>query len=167
MRNLIHKLSARIPTRIGRAVRGNQRGAAMMEMAVVSPLLIVILIGMVDLGRSAYEAIEIENAAHAGASYGAQNRKHAIDQIGIRNAAIADIGELVDKRRIEVTSERYCECPGGERIDCEKKSCDILGVVKPLVYVHVEIDKTFQTLFPYPGFPTSIPLSRETHMRVE
>jgi len=43
-----------------------KHGAALVELAIVAPLLLFILIGTVDLGPAAYEAIEIENAAHAG-----------------------------------------------------------------------------------------------------
>jgi hypothetical protein len=40
--------------------------AGTAELAIVAPLLLFILIGTVDLGPAAYEAIDIENAVHAG-----------------------------------------------------------------------------------------------------
>ena len=58
--------------------RASQRGSAMMELAVVLPLLLVTTVGLVDFGRAAFEAIEVENAAHAGASSRLRNGKRSV-----------------------------------------------------------------------------------------
>lgn len=139
-----------------------QRGSAMMELAVVLPLLLVTVLGLIDFGRSAFEAIEVENAAHAGASYGARSKGLAADKDGIRKAALADIGDDVDTSQITVDSERYCECPDGTSVDCDDSCSGTL----PLMYVRVRVEKDFQTIFNYPGIPGKIELKREVHLRV-
>jgi len=135
-----------------------------MELAVVLPLLLVGVLGMVDLGRAAFEAIEIENAAHAGAAYGARSKGLADDQQGILQAALTDLGPDVDTSRVTVESERYCECSDGSEVDCsDPGGC---GGDLSLIFVRVRVDKTFETLFPYPGMPNTIPLVREVQLRV-
>ncbi|MBE7159246.1 MAG: pilus assembly protein, partial [Rhodospirillales bacterium] len=56
----------------------------MVELALLLPLLLLLLVGAVDLGRAFYVAIEVSSAASAGAVYGTQN---PTDTAGMQNAA--------------------------------------------------------------------------------
>jgi Flp pilus assembly protein TadG len=142
--------------------RSRQRGSAITELAVITPLLLIVAVGLTDLGRAASEAIDIENAAHAGASYAARSEGYAADASGIRTAALADLGDDLDTSHVTVESLRYCECPAGGSIDC----ADTCAGVAPLMYVRVRVEKQFQTLLDYPGVPHSIDLDREAYLRV-
>lgn len=44
-----------------------ERGAAAVEMAIVLPLLLLLLAGVIDLGRLMFSAAEVTNAAREGA----------------------------------------------------------------------------------------------------
>jgi Flp pilus assembly protein TadG len=142
--------------------RSAQRGSAMMELAVVLPLLLVTTVGLTDFGRAAFEAIEVENAAHAGAFYGARSKGYAADTTGIKTAALADMGDEVDTSKVSVESERYCECDDGSSIDCD----DTCSGELPLMYVRVRVERPFETLLAYPGIPKTIDLDREIQLRV-
>jgi hypothetical protein len=48
----------------------NERGASLVEAALLIPLLIVLLVGVIDLGRAYVAYITIINAAREGAHYG-------------------------------------------------------------------------------------------------
>jgi Flp pilus assembly protein TadG len=63
--------------------RDGRRGANLLEMALVTFLLIVLLVGIVDLGRVFYTYIIITNAAREGARYASRFAHHAD---GILNA---------------------------------------------------------------------------------
>jgi len=126
------------------------------------PLLLVMTIGLVDFGRAAYEAIAVENAAYAGASYGMQTPDSALDTNGIQSAAISDINENLDPKTVKVASERYCECSDGTSVDCSMKCSG----VSPLMYLRVRVDKQFQTFLTYPGLPHTVQLAREVRLRV-
>lgn len=71
-------------------------GSALIELALIAPLLLFILICSAELGRIAYAAIEVSDAAHAGALYGSQNTQTAFGGVAgsptaaIENAAKAD-----------------------------------------------------------------------------
>lgn len=67
-----------------------QRGAALVEFAVIAPLLILITLGTIELGRYAYFAILVSNAAQAGAAYGSQNITTAEDTPGMEAAVVQD-----------------------------------------------------------------------------
>ncbi|HET7038079.1 MAG TPA: TadE/TadG family type IV pilus assembly protein [Thermomicrobiaceae bacterium] len=54
-----------------------QLGQGMVELAVVLPLLLVILLGTIDLGRAFYTYVALTNAAREAARYAAVNDTNA------------------------------------------------------------------------------------------
>lgn len=47
-----------------------ERGANLVEMALMAPLLILLVVGVIDLGRAFFSYIAITNSAREGARYG-------------------------------------------------------------------------------------------------
>jgi len=60
-----------VSLRVGHASK--QCGQAMLELALVLPVLLLLTIGLIEFGRVAYYSIEVSDAARAGAQYGAQS----------------------------------------------------------------------------------------------
>lgn len=58
---------------LSRLLRGRTRGQALVELALVMPLLIVLLAAALDLGRLFYSGITVTNAAREGAIEAAYN----------------------------------------------------------------------------------------------
>lgn len=58
---LLRKLRGRARTR--------QRGAVLVEMALVAPILILLVMGIIDLGRVLFTKIPIQQAAQEGSIY--------------------------------------------------------------------------------------------------
>ena len=135
----------------------------MVEFAVVLPLLLVVMLGMIDFGRATFEAVEVESAAHAGAAYGARSKGLAADKQGIEKAVLDDMGDEADTESVGVVSERYCECSDGSSIDCDA-ACP--GGEASNIYVRVRVGKSFVMLFDYPGVASDLQLRREVHLRV-
>lgn len=69
---------------------GSERGQALVETALVSPLLFLLLLGAAELARVAYAAIEVTNAARAAVQFAAQKPEIVWQKGGITNAAQAD-----------------------------------------------------------------------------
>ncbi len=59
------------------------RGAALSELVILAPLILLLLIGVVEAGAAGNFAIKIGNAARAGVQYGAQNHVTAADTNGM------------------------------------------------------------------------------------
>src|SRR5437588_12801047 len=58
------------PTRdFARDIFGGNSGQSLVELALALPLLLLILIGLADLGRSFYYTTAIASAARQGAAY--------------------------------------------------------------------------------------------------
>jgi len=82
-----------------RTLRG-ERGQDLIELALVLPVLLLILVGVVDLGRAFQSYLVITNAAREGARQAAQNAfdTNAIRETALqetRNAGIADSAVVV------------------------------------------------------------------------
>ena len=127
------------------------------------PLVVVLGLGTFDYGRATFEATALSDAAHAGAQYGAQNTATARDSSGIRSAVLDELGSDFDPEVISTTVVRFCMCPDGTAIDCDTGSCATNAAL--YTYVRVQVDLEFTTLFPYPGVPSSVTLSRTAEMR--
>jgi len=64
----------------------DRRGSAAIELAIVAPLLLTLLGGVLDVGFGLQEAMLAQNAAEAGALYAAT---HGWDAAGIEAAIVA------------------------------------------------------------------------------
>ncbi len=75
--------------RLRRLVRSD-KGTSMVEFAIIAPVFIFLLIGLIEISRFAFFALLAANAARAGAQYGAQNTTTASDSASMTAAALTD-----------------------------------------------------------------------------
>jgi len=140
---------------------GMSRGQSLVELALVLPILLLLLVGTIEVGRFSYYSILVSNAARAGAQYGAQSLATAADTAGIKTAAQNDAN--VDG--LTVTAIQRCGCTGASLSgSCPATGCSLPN--SPLVYVQVTATGTFNSLFSYPGLPPSITVTSTEEMRV-
>jgi len=134
-------------------------GSSLLEFALVLPILLVLVIGLVDLGRAGYFGILTSNAARAGAQYGAQTLYTSKDFTGMSSAAIADAPNV----GLSAVGTQLCTVNGGALTT----SCpsNITGQTV-VYYVKVHVSGTFASLIRYPGLPPSINIDGESVMRV-
>ena len=150
-----------------RATRRGERGASLVEMAVVLPVLALLLIGAIDFGRVFYVSMALTNAARVGVQYGAQNQGTAVDLAGMRAAAIA--AARPDVGTITAAATRTCSCNGGARVACN--SVAITSCASPsIIRTYVSVQTAMPTSSPFATvsrlFPFSSTLSRTAIMRV-
>ncbi len=139
------------------ATFGKSRGQSLVELALVLPVLLLLMVGTIEIGRFSYYSILVSNAARAGAQYGAQSLTTSADSAGIQTAAKND-----GLATLTVTTTQLCGCsaPG-------LGGCPAGGFcANPLVYVEVTAKGTFASLFSYPGLPPSLTLTSTVKMRV-
>jgi Flp pilus assembly protein TadG len=65
--------------------KGSQSGQELVEFALVLPLLLLVVFGVLDLGRVFHSAITITNAAREGARYA---MLHPDDVVGTENVTL-------------------------------------------------------------------------------
>ena len=69
--------------------RGREKGAAAVEMAIVSMFLLVLLLGIVDIGRAITTNISLRDAVQEGASYAAYTED--VSDASIQNKIINSV----------------------------------------------------------------------------
>lgn len=147
-------------------------GGAMLEFAVLIPVVGLILVGAADFGRSFYHSVTLSNAAETGAFYGAQN---VILSGHYEEAAQAARNDARDVGTISASADRFCACgpapapgdpwPSGAIVSCTTGTCPGYGA--PRVYARCQVQKTFNTLVNWPGAPDLFSVRRDVYMRVQ
>jgi Flp pilus assembly protein TadG len=76
------------------------RGQSLVEVALVLPILVMLLLGLLDFGRAYYTIVALRDAADEGASYGATNPN---DEYGIKLRAAEASRALVNIQEGDVS----------------------------------------------------------------
>jgi Flp pilus assembly protein TadG len=148
-----------------RTLHINNQGNALIETALVVPVLLLMLVGAVDLGRAFTIAVAAQSAAHAGAVYGSLN---PTDTAGMIAAAKLDAANWA----VIVPSATYdCRCYDGSSVQalCASQPA---GCTDPSVFttensvynVTVTTTATVTPLLLYPGF-TSFTINSKASLR--
>lgn len=143
---------------------------ALVEFALVVPMLALLLVGIIEIGRFAYFSIAVANAARAGAQYGSYDTTRAVDTTGMQNAATADGANNI--ANITATANDVCTCAntttGAQspspptHAQCGQACASGVNVT----YVEVDTTGSFSPMFNYPLFPSSFSVSSKAIMRV-
>ncbi len=160
----------------------SQSGQALVELAFVLPLLLVLALGVIEIGRFAYISILVGNAARAGSAYGSRGLVQSADTTGIANAAKYDFAGAtsgttntngLDQSTLSVSSVYTCGCDSNGTISSDTTgNCTPTGAPPTcaaghwVVTIHVTTSGTFNALFNYPGIPASLAVSGTSSMRV-
>ena len=124
------------------------------------PLLLLILVGAIDFARVIFADIALTNAAEVGAMYGARSVTGSSNLTSMQSAAVADAADLSG---VTAVASQYCQCGNGTAQTCPV-SCS--GVAAH-TFVSVSASYTFTPAIPFPGLPSSIPMTRTAVMRVQ
>src|ERR1039458_2446239 len=83
----------RLGVRVRRFVLRDQRGNAMVELALGVTLCSTLIVGAAEFGWLAYQSIEVSNAARAGVQYGAQSRTDAAATANVQRSEERRVGK--------------------------------------------------------------------------
>jgi Flp pilus assembly protein TadG len=162
----------------------SQLGQTLVEVALTLPLLLLLTLGVIEVGRYTYIGILIGNAARAGAAYGAQSGGTSTDTAGITLAAKNDFqnnGQKLSKLTVSSVISCGCDNAGTLTIDyttaagCSDATNPALAATIAacvpgghwVAMVAVTSSGTFNSIFKAPGVPTSIAVSKTATMRVQ
>jgi len=149
----------------------SDRGASLVELAVVLPVLGLLLLGVIDFGQAYYLGVEVQNAAEAGALYGTQNMT---DITGMQSAATTDAPNVPG---ISATATNGCECSDGSASTqstspttnaCPTPPTTCTGTLSVVNYVQVKTTATYTPMLHswiIPGIPASIALKGSAKLR--
>jgi len=141
----------------------------MLEFAIVLPILLLLLVGVIDMGQYAYLAILVGNAARAGVAYGSQSHITAGDPpTNIIAAARNDYqSNGQNPAGLTVTKNYVCGCDNAGTIttvDCTTGICP--SGQNKVVSLQVNATATYSAIFTFPGIPSPITITRSAVMRI-
>ena len=148
---------------VGRAetrLLGDESGSALLEFAVILSVMVFLLLGTVDYTCEILRAMQIQNAATAGATYGAVPGNES-NLTGIQSYTVA-LAPYVKGITATATNVWVCS-PGGTSVS-SASLCT--GSVTPYKYVVVTTNATIPVAMTYPGIPASTVLTATARMRV-
>jgi Flp pilus assembly protein TadG len=141
--------------------RKSQSGSALIELALLFTILMLLLLGVIDFALVTQQAMVVNEAAYAGAQYGAFSG-NSTNYTTMQNIAISSATGISG---FTAVATKWCACsPGGASVSCAS-SCPSYGT--PVAYVQVITTATAPLLFKYTGIPLSVPLRGVCILRVQ
>lgn len=152
---------------LARSVLGDDWGNAVVEFAVLGPILVLVLFGVIDFGRAFVAKKQLSEAVSQGAAYAINS---GYSSSGITNA-ITSAGPtgLV----ASPTPSQFCGCPNaqtgvsaasGTPPSCTG-TCTSGGT--PGTYTTINAQMPYKASFPWPGLSQSINLTATTTVRLK
>jgi Flp pilus assembly protein TadG len=139
---------------LGRQLR-SESGQSLLELALLTPILLILVIGLAEMGRFAYFDILVGNAARAGAAWGAQSLPTSADAADISTAAQTDFKNGAGLAGLTVTSSNVCGCDNGGTFTaaaaCSGAGAGTCATGHWVVLVKVTASGTFSPIFTYPA----------------
>ena len=149
--------------------RCRESGQALIEIALLLPVLMLLTLGIIELGRYAFVSILVGNAARAGTAYGTQSLPQSVDTVGIQRAAGNDFrNNGQDPQNLSVISTVSCGCDVGGGIvsaPCTGSGAGVCTTGRWVAVLSVTASSTFVPLFTYSGIQ-SVALIRTSAVRV-
>lgn len=163
-----------------RKTQNGQRGNALLEAAIISPMMFLMLSGVIDFGRAFYFTDMAASAARSGAQYGIQSPSNFGNSVGMEVAAMNDAnagctsaGKNVTcdpsasgqtayvggSNVFSATASSYCKDTSGNIIACS--SANVRGYVKVVTSI------SYNLLLPWPGLPNPLSIGGEAIMRTQ
>jgi Flp pilus assembly protein TadG len=145
-----------------------QKGSAIIETALLLPVLILMAVGTMDLARVFFAGIVVESAARAGV----QMASFSVGKAGAfseTNAAAQADASGQGITGITTSSRTFCGCNNStSEVSCSTGTCTVNGVSRsPSGYVETTASYTFAATIPYPGIPRNIVLSSTAKFRAQ
>ena len=159
---MIATYSMAAPLGMMRRVICCERGNVVTEFAFLAPVLILLTLAAVELGRLGNEWTRLKHAAYAATQYGIQDQANAANTAGMIAAARADADDTGNQ--LSVSARRFCLCPeSSTEVACSAVCAD--GKFSPM-YVEVTVSRELAAIVPYAGLPDSYPIAVQDTNRV-
>ena len=163
-------------------------GQSLVEFAIIVPVVLLLLVGISDLGRLYASAVAIESAAREAADYGSFDASYwtpanyltTVDEMRRRACVAAAGSHLQDYETTDPVNHTACTNPSftctlernGSTTDCATSIGATDGVdcwepgTEPPCTVHVGMSYQFRLILALPPFPASIQVDRESYFRI-
>jgi Flp pilus assembly protein TadG len=137
-------------------------GSAAIEFAIIAPVLLILLAGLVEIGFATREAMQVQDAAEAGAGYAIRN--------GWNSAAIsAAVVNATGATGVTASPApaQFCGCPGAAGITTVLCNATCTGGTTPGSYVRVSASIAHIAILGNLGLPIPATLTGHATVRLQ
>jgi hypothetical protein len=140
----------------------NMKGNATIEFALVAPLFLLLLVGVIDLGYAFYEQMVVEDAVEAGAAYASL---HGWQSGGITSAVTNATG--VSGISASPAPSLFCGCPADNGIAPISCASTCSGGITPGQYVQISAQTTHTPILTYPALIIPSTFTSQATVRIQ
>ena len=144
-----------------RRMRRAEGGQSLVEFAIVIPVFLLLLSGMIDFGSGLYANQTIINAAREGARVGVTSLSSANDNPAPVTARVKAMATSLDLTKLTVTVT--CVLPAGTACPNNVSGYPNWASADSVV---VQVDYSYKMIWPI-ALGTTFPLSTTVQMRIE
>ncbi len=148
-------------TRDRGSARPAERGQSLVEFALVVPVFLLLLSGMIDFGSGLYANQTIINAAREGARLGVTTLTSANDNPAPVTARVKALATSLDLTKLTVTVT--CLLPAGTACPNNVSGFPAWASADSVV---VKVDYSYKMIWPI-ALGSTFPLSTAVQMRIE
>jgi Flp pilus assembly protein TadG len=156
--------SARILESARTLLRDEESGQALVEFAVISTLLILLLVGIADYMIYIYQEMEVTAAAGAAATYATIPANAPVNSTNISAAEAAGIAAAPDVSNIAVTVTTVYSCSFDGSSVAKTSTCT--DGYSPMLFVQVSSTGTAYGLLAWTPIASSLSLSSSALMEI-
>ena len=136
-------------------------GSAAIEFGISLPLLALLFVVVAEIGFTAYQSLQVQNAVEAGLVYAVKNGN---DSSGISKAVVNSSG-LVGITAMPAPTQ-FCGCPSASGIGVTSCSATCAGAHSSGQYLQINAALTRQSIFPGSGLPLPATLTAKSIVRL-
>jgi Flp pilus assembly protein TadG len=120
---------------------GDSRGISAVEFALVAPIVVLFMVGVLDGGLAIKTGMDVSNAARAGAEYAAI---HGWNDSGITSAAAN-----ATSTSVTTTNAQFCGCPSASGVSTQACATTCAASGKTVgTYVSTTTKASYTPVFP-------------------
>ena len=153
--------------RLRRHLAGDTRGAAMLELALLSPVLLVMLVGVVDGAMWIMARQSVERAARAGAEYAVANGYDSAAISAAITSAAAPHSKMMTAIAATPLPTNWCGCASNTTITAATCGSTCASGLKAGSYVTTSARSTYTFVLHRPGTQRTQTVSSSTTVRID
>ncbi len=155
----------KIPT--FRKAMDDESGVALVEFAIILPVLVLIVAGVVDYTMYFQAKMQLQDQAAAGAAYGATNgNQNNLTMMQYYATYNDQNSPFSPTSSYSATAANVFYCTPGGAVVSYNSTCSSNPAGTPIEYVQVKTQAIFNTFVVFPGVPSKLTLTGSATYRV-